>query len=53
MEHKNLAFEIKAVDHEGRTLEGFAAAFGNLDQVRDILHPGAFKKTLVERGGGE
>lgn len=51
MEHKTLAFEIKAIDYTGRTLEGFAAAFGNLDQVGDIIHPGAFRKTLSERGG--
>lgn len=51
MEHKTLSFEIKAVDYTGRTLEGYAAAFGNLDQVGDIIHPGAFSKTLAERGG--
>src|SRR5512135_3253608 len=51
MEHKNLTFEIKSVDYEGRTLEGFAAGIGNLDQGGDIIHPGAFRKTLVERGG--
>src|SRR5512139_1749898 len=50
MEHKTLSFEIKAVDFEGRTLEGFAAAFGNIDQVGDVIHPGAFRKTLAERG---
>jgi len=50
MEHKTLAFEVKAIDYEGRTLEGFAAAFGNIDQVGDIIHPGAFSKTLLERG---
>lgn len=51
METKLLAFEIKAIDYEGRTLEGYAAAFGNIDQVGDIIHPGAFRKTLSERGG--
>ena len=50
MEHKTLSFEIKSVDYAGRTLEGFAAAFGNLDQVGDVIHPGAFRKTLTERG---
>ena len=50
MEHKTLAFEVKAIDYEGRTLEGYAAAFGNIDQVGDIIHPGAFRKTLQERG---
>src|SRR5512139_748112 len=51
MEHKTLTFEIKTIDYTGRTLEGYAAAFGNLDQVGDIIHPGAFAKTLAERGG--
>lgn len=50
MEHKTLTFEVKAIDYTGRTLEGFAAAFGNLDQVGDVIHPGAFRKTLAERG---
>jgi len=51
MEHKTISFEIKALDGDGRTLEGFCAAFGNIDQVGDIIHPGAFRKTLTERGG--
>src|SRR5512139_2975068 len=50
MEHKTLTFEVKAIDYTGRTLEGYAAAFGNLDQVGDIIHPGAFTKTLAECG---
>ena len=50
MEHKTLSFEIKAIDYTGRTLEGYAAAFGNIDQVGDRIHPGAFAKTLAERG---
>ena len=50
MEHKTLTFEVKAVDFTGRTLEGYAAAFGNIDAVGDIIHPGAFRKTLSERG---
>jgi hypothetical protein len=51
MEHKTISFEIKALDGDGRTLEGFCAAFGNIDQVGDVIHPGAFRKTLTERGG--
>jgi len=51
IDYKTLPFEIKALDGDGRTLEGFCAAFGNIDQVGDIIHPGAFRKTLTERGG--
>lgn len=50
-EQKLLPFsaEVK-LDYEGRTIEGYAAAFGNIDQVNDIIQNGAFSKTLVERG---
>ena len=50
MEHKTFSVEIKAVDFTGRTVEGYAAAFGNIDQVGDIIHPGAFKQTITDRG---
>lgn len=50
MEHKTLPFEVTALDAPGRTLEGYAAVFGNVDAVGDIIHPGAFRKTLAERG---
>ena len=49
-ETKQFAFEVASVDGEGRTLEGYAAAFGNVDAVGDIIHPGAFAKTITERG---
>lgn len=39
---------IKA-DVEGREITGYAATFGNLDGVGDVIHPGAFTKTLRER----
>jgi HK97 family phage prohead protease len=39
------------LDYQGRTIEGYAATFGNVDLVNDIIHPNAFAKTLVERGG--
>ena len=50
MEHKLLPFALATLDFEGRTIEGYAATFGNLDRVKDIIHPGAFTKTLNERG---
>jgi hypothetical protein len=48
MEHKT--FELKIESVEGRTVEGYAAIFGNVDQGGDVIHQGAFAKTLVERG---
>ncbi len=49
-ERKTLPFHLTKADIEGRTFEGYAAAFHNVDAVGDIIHPNAFAKTLVERG---
>lgn len=50
IEHKNLKFKVKAVDSSGR-FEGYAAVFGNVDHVGDMIEPGAFAKTLRDNGG--
>ena len=49
-EYKTLDFTVKEFDYEGRTVEGYAAAFGNVDLGQDMIHQGAFGKTLAERG---
>lgn len=49
-EYKTLEFKVTDLDWEGRTVEGYAAAFGNIDLGGDVIHRGAFAKTLVERG---
>jgi len=49
-EYKTFDFEVKQVDYDGRTVVGYAAVFSNVDLGRDIIHPGAFAKTLTERG---
>jgi len=49
-EYKTFDFTVKEFDFEGRTVEGYAAAFGNVDLGSDMIHPGAFAKTLTERG---
>jgi len=49
-EYKTFDFTVKDFDYEGRTVEGYAAAFGNVDLGSDMIHPGAFAKTLTERG---
>lgn len=51
MDRKTFSLKITSLDGEGRTVEGYANVFGNLDAVGDIVHPGAFVKTLNERGG--
>jgi HK97 family phage prohead protease len=50
MERKTLEFKLTKFDFEGRTLEGYAAAFNNVDLGGDVIHKGAFTKTLAERG---
>lgn len=51
MQTKNLhKVELKA-DMDGRTITGYAAAFGNVDKAREIIEPGAFAKTLTEGMG--
>lgn len=52
---KNLRFknfeiqETKADDKGGLTISGYGAYFGNIDSYGDIIEPGAFSKTLIER----
>jgi HK97 family phage prohead protease len=50
MKIKNiLRMEIKEVTAEG-TFEGMLSPYGNVDHGGDVVEPGAYKKTLVERG---
>jgi HK97 family phage prohead protease len=42
--------QVKDVDTTGRHVVFYAAAFGNIDSYGDIIMPGAFKKTIAERG---
>lgn len=48
MRYKTMPFEIKSVDEEEGTFEGYAAAMGNEDSYGDVIEPGAFKKTIKE-----
>lgn len=49
-------FEVKTIDEVGevkmdsRTISGYFSRFGNLDSDGDMLVPGAFTKTIRERG---
>ena len=47
MEFKTLA-GLEPVEISDRTVKGFASVFGNVDDGGDIVHPGAFTKTLNE-----
>lgn len=49
METKSVPFECK-VDASERIVEGYASTWDK-DQVDDIILPGAFAKTIRERGG--
>jgi uncharacterized protein len=43
-----LAFEVKAISEDKRTIEGYASVFGNVDSYGDRVMPGAFLKSLKE-----
>jgi HK97 family phage prohead protease len=44
-----LQFELKELGEPG-TFSGLAAVYGNVDLGGDVIEPGAFTKTLAERG---
>lgn len=47
MDYKSIELKETAIDMSARTIEGYAATW-DLDQVDDIIMPGAFKKTIDE-----
>lgn len=49
MEYKIFGAEFKAQGDKGE-YEGYFSVFGNVDDGGDVIHPGAFKKTIQERG---
>lgn len=49
LEYKSATVEFKATGDEGQ-YEGHFSIFGNVDDGRDIAHPGMFQKTITERG---
>lgn len=48
MEYKSLQIKDADVNLEQRIIRAYASTF-DLDQGNDIIHPGAFKKTISER----
>ena len=50
MDKRSFPFELKSLDDQTGVFEGYAAVFGNMDEGGDVVEPGAFAKTLQERG---
>ena len=50
--YKNITFEYKDLNVQGRTVTGYLAVFGNIDSDMDRLVKGCFAKSLMERGVG-
>ena len=50
MEKRELKFQLKALDEAGK-FTGLAAAYNNVGLGQDMILPGAFTKTLADKGG--
>jgi HK97 family phage prohead protease len=50
MQRKELKLNVKSLDGQGQ-FTGLASVYGNTDLGGDIVLPGAFTKTLADRGG--
>lgn len=48
IEYKNFPFQLKAVNEDEGIIEGYLSTFGNVDQGKDRVIKGAFKKTLMD-----
>jgi len=51
MKYRDLDIEIKDIGESDGTFVGLASVYGNEDLGGDIVEPGAFTKTLSEKGG--
>ncbi len=45
-------FELKDADEKSGIVTGYASIFSNIDSDGDMITPGAFTKTITERGPG-
>ena len=45
-------FELKDADEKTGIVTGYASIFSNIDSDQDMIMPGAFTKTIAERGPG-
>lgn len=49
-QHREFVVKDYRWDGESRTISGYAAVFGNVDRVDDVLLKGCFAKSIMERG---
>lgn len=49
-QYKNLSFDLKDIDRKEGIIKGYFSAFNIKDSDGDIIVPGAFKKSIEERG---
>lgn len=49
-ELKHLLLEVKLADGASGVFEGIASVYGNVDSYGDVVEPGAFSKSIKERG---
>jgi HK97 family phage prohead protease len=50
MNHLTIPLELKSLDQAGR-FAGYASLFGNVDNQKDRVEPGAFQQSLVKKAG--
>jgi HK97 family phage prohead protease len=50
IQFKGMPFELKDMDEEKGIVSGYLSAFNTMDADRDIILPGAFEKSVAERG---
>ena len=50
LEFKSITAEVKDIDTKKRIVTGYFSNFGNVDHDSDIILPGAFAKSIKERG---
>jgi HK97 family phage prohead protease len=50
-EIKAFRMEVKDLDEDTGEFTGYAAVFGNRDSYGDVIEPGAFAKTIADKGG--
>ncbi len=52
MEHRTFKYEIREMDNATGRFRGYASIFGErIPDFNEIVHPGAFTKTIAERKG--
>jgi len=47
-QYRSFPFELRGVDNEEGTFEGYASVYGNVDSYESVIEKGAFSKTLKE-----